>query len=111
MPKKVSSHSEEHVQSTLASVLVGIDPAAKGTPVRYALAIEAVLNILGATWMVVFSENFLNLMVTKPSDITPTSVALTQQFGAVVYAFNMPLVAELKVANLFTTRLGLARSS
>ena len=111
MPKKVPSHSEEHAQLTLASVPVDIDPAAKGTPVRYALAIEAVLNILGATWMVVFPENFLNLMVTKPSDITPTSVALTQQFGAVVYALNTPLGVELKVANPFTTRMDLARSS
>lgn len=69
MPKKVSSHSEEHVQPTLASVPVEIDPAAKGTPIRYALVIEAVLNVLGATWMVIFPENFLNLIVTKPSDI------------------------------------------
>jgi hypothetical protein len=77
MPKKVSSHSEEYIQPTLASVPIEIDPAAKGTLVRYTLAIEAVLNVLGATWMVVFPENFLNLMVTKPSDITPTFVALT----------------------------------
>ena len=64
MPKNVSSHSEEHIQPTLASVPVEIDPAVKGTLVRYALAIEAVLNVL-------------NLMVTKPSDITLTSVVLT----------------------------------
>jgi len=49
MPKKVSSHSEEYVQPRLASVPVENDPAAKGTPVRYALAIEAVSNVLGAT--------------------------------------------------------------
>lgn len=56
MPKKASNHSEEYIQPTLASVSVEIDPAAKGTPVRYALAIEAVLNVLGATWMVVFPK-------------------------------------------------------
>jgi len=68
--------------------------------------------------MVVFPENFLNLMVTKPSDITPTSVALTQQFGASYMpslrhlpSLFQTLVAELKVANPFTTRLDLARSS
>ena len=77
MPKNVSSHSEEYIQPTLASVPVEIDPAVKGTLVRYALVIEAVLNVLGAAWMAVFPEIFLNLMVTKPSDITLTSVALT----------------------------------
>lgn len=33
--------------------------------------------------------------MTKPSDITPTSVALTQQFGAVVYALTAPLVLAI----------------
>jgi hypothetical protein len=78
---------------------------------RHALAIEAVLNVLGAAWMAVFPENSLNLMVTKPSDITPTSVTLTQQSGAIVYTLNMPLAAESKAANPSTTRLDLARSS
>ena len=76
MPKNVSSHSEEYIQPTLASVPIEINPAAKGTLVRYPSVIEAVFNVLGAAWMVVFPENFLNLMVTKPLDITPTSVAL-----------------------------------
>ncbi|OCL14331.1 hypothetical protein AOQ84DRAFT_384792 [Glonium stellatum] len=45
--------------------------------------------------MVAFPESFLSPLVKKPSGITPTSLALTQHFGALAFTLTAPLVLAI----------------
>ncbi|OCK81936.1 hypothetical protein K432DRAFT_325292 [Lepidopterella palustris CBS 459.81] len=93
MSKRSSAnHLGKYIQPTLTSNPVEVDPAAPGTVIRWALGIESAMNIVFGVYMMAAPDKFLNLMVSKPSDITPTSTAATQQYAAVVFGMTVPMI-------------------
>lgn len=75
---------------------VTIDPAAPGTIIRYALAVEVILNLFMGTALVIFPRWLLSLATaaatatTEPSTLdNPISISICQWVGAIIYAFTV----------------------
>lgn len=62
---------------------------------RYAMALEAGLNVFGATAMLMYPLHTLSFMVTKPSESTAASAALVQWLGALTCGLAVPLLCAL----------------
>jgi len=95
MSKSSTNRPVKYAQPTLASEPVEVDPDAKGTPIRWALGVEALLNIVGGTWMVFWPAQFLRLVVPKPSDVTPAAMISVQHYGGLVYALTVPIILAI----------------
>ncbi len=85
----------KHIQPTLASAAIDLDPTAPGTVMRYALGIEATINLIGTSGMLFFPSHFLSLLVSKPSEITATAQTLTQWLGALGYVLTVPMLLAI----------------
>ncbi|KAI8961064.1 hypothetical protein F5Y11DRAFT_245092 [Daldinia sp. FL1419] len=81
--------------------------------IQYGLAIEAILNIVGAVPFILSPEWCLSFAVTSSSDVPPSSALLWQVYGALVLALTIPLLlcisdsgaAKEKRQIVFTTLL------
>ncbi|KAJ9648040.1 hypothetical protein H2199_001817 [Coniosporium tulheliwenetii] len=91
----MSSKPPKHIQPTLTSTPIIPDPAAPGTIMRYALGIEAAINLLGCAGMLFFPSRFLNLLASKPSEITATATTVTQWLGALGYILTVPMLLAI----------------
>lgn len=91
----MSTKSPKHIQPTLSSTPIIPDPAAPGTIMRYALGIEAAINLLGCAGMLFFPSRFLELLASKPSEITATATTVTQWLGALGYILTVPMLLAI----------------
>jgi hypothetical protein len=74
-----------------SSSSVQVDPKAPGTFIRYAMAMEGGLNILGGLSMLLKPEVLLGLMVSKPSHVTDISSSMMQWLGAITLGLTPQL--------------------
>lgn len=88
----MSRNSNSYIQPSTSSHAVHLDPSAPGTVIRYAMAIEAGFNILGAAGLILAPRDTLSYLVPYSSQITPVAASLTQWLGAVVLALTTPLL-------------------
>jgi Na+-driven multidrug efflux pump len=89
-------NSNKYIAPVLTSEDIEIDPAAPGTVIRYAMAIEAGLNVFGATIMLLYPSEVLSYMVTKPSANTAASAALAQWLGALTCGLAVQLLCAIR---------------
>lgn len=59
--------------------------------IRFALATEAVFNVLGAVILIVFPQGCLSLAVASSDSISGSAALLCQVFGAMVLSLSVPL--------------------
>ncbi|KAK7935049.1 hypothetical protein PG985_000544 [Apiospora marii] len=59
--------------------------------IRFALATEAVFNVLGAVILIVFPQGCLSLAVASSASISGSAALLCQVFGAMVLSLSVPL--------------------
>ncbi|KAK8063859.1 hypothetical protein PG996_008511 [Apiospora saccharicola] len=59
--------------------------------IRFALATEAVFNVLGAVILIVFPQGCLSLAVAPSDSISGSAALLCQVFGAMVLSLSVPL--------------------
>ncbi|OCK75303.1 hypothetical protein K432DRAFT_362334 [Lepidopterella palustris CBS 459.81] len=74
---------------------VKVDPAASGVIIRYAIAIEVVLNVSIAIFVAVFPKALFSPVVTDPSTITTTTISICQWIGTIIVAFTIQLILVL----------------
>jgi len=65
------------------------------TIIRGAFAAEAILNIVGATSLILSPNSMLNLLAINPADAHPTTLSTLQWFGAITFGLSVPLFAGL----------------
>jgi len=88
----MSWNKNTYIQPTTTSTPISPDPSAPGTIIRYAMAIEAAFNVLGAAGVVLAPRSILSFMASSPSQITPLAVTFTQWIGGMVVALTVPLM-------------------
>lgn len=81
-----------YIVPSISSDPVQVDPAAPGTVMRYALAIEAGFNIVGATGMILYPSRFLSPMVTNQSQVSAASASLVQWVGGLLFVLTVPIL-------------------
>lgn len=97
-----SSHTLRHIMpastipGTVSSPPARIDPSAPGTIIRTAFALEAALNVVGGTCMILYPTTFLSFLAADPShNVTPAVTALFQWFGALTLGLTPQLLLAL----------------
>lgn len=83
--------SNKYITLSSSSSTVEMDPTTPGTFIRYAMAIEGALNILGALPMLLIPATLLHHITTSPLEVIDTSVALLQWIGALILGITPQL--------------------
>lgn len=83
--------ANKYVMLSTSSPSVQVDPAAPGTFIRYAMAIEGSLNILGGISMLAMPAKLLGYMTTSPLEVTDSAVSLIQWLGALTLGLTPQL--------------------
>ncbi|KAF2488457.1 hypothetical protein BU16DRAFT_532237 [Lophium mytilinum] len=79
-------------QPSLTSDPVEVDPANRGTIVRVALGVEALLNVPMAPLVLLYPAKFLSLVASDTSQITPLAEMATRFYGTMMVGLTLPII-------------------